>query len=175
MRANTAKNSKQCMKRQPVLTVSPITRTLVMEIVICDVNVYEQVQNSNTSTSMNEQGVAGASNIRPRRFKVTGVHSDFLNSEESRNKLLSIIKDIEKNLEILRWNAELATVWRDMKNAEHDFLKYKNGKLNCDHLKYVFKNKQDILDKKCKRKKRAYKRETSLKLEEINTSDPNNF
>ena len=47
------------------------------------------------------------------------------------------------------WDEEVATAWRDMKDAEHAFLKYKKRKLNCNHIKYVFKNKQDIFDKKC--------------------------
>ena len=68
-----------------------------MEIVTYDVNVFEPVHNSNTSTPMNGYGVVGASDIRPPRFKVTGVHNNFLNSEESRNNLLSIIEDIEKS------------------------------------------------------------------------------
>ena len=128
---------------------------------------------------MNGHGVAGASNIRPPRFKVTGVHNNFLNSEESRNKYLSIIEDIEtsrntqddidriydefydtyiqemgihyRKLEDTPfskrkqrftykewWDEEVATAWRDMKNAEHDFLKYEKRKLNCNHMKYVF-------------------------------------
>ena len=132
---------------------------LVMEIVTYDVNVFEPVHNSNTSTSMNGHRVASASNIRPPRFKVTGVHNNFLNSEESRNKLLSIIEDIEKSRNTQEdidriydelyytyiqemgiyyrklddtpfskrnhsftykewWDKEVATAWRDMKNAE---------------------------------------------------------
>ena len=70
---------------------------LVMEIVTCDVNVCESMQNSNTSTPMNGHGAPGASHTRPPWFKVTVVQNDFLNSEESRNKLLSIIEDIEKS------------------------------------------------------------------------------
>ena len=73
------------------------------------------------------------------------------------------------------WNEELTSLFKDMKSAEHNYLKSKRKGNQSRELRNVFKHKQDIFDKTIKRTKRNFQRSKSLLLEEVNSSDPNAF
>ena len=70
------------------------------------------------------------------------------------------------------WDDELSSLWKDMHQAERDYLKTKKNRGNFKQLRLLFKAKQDLFDKKCKKKKRRFQRPKCTELEEINSSNP---
>ena len=73
------------------------------------------------------------------------------------------------------WNEALKSLWTNMHQAEHDYLKCKKHKRPYRRLLFEYKAKQDRFDKACKREKRKYQRALSLQVEDICTSDPSSF
>ena len=152
----------------------------------------------------------------PPRFKIDNVPEDFMNSPESRTKLLSLISNIEQNQQSQQeintlynnivecfinemgqhfpqintgtrngrkfrfakkewWDDELTQLFKDMHQSEHQYLKAKKNKLSFKNLFAIFKQKQDVFDKTLKKKKRNFQKTQSLKLEQVNSSDPTSF
>ena len=165
---------------------------------------------SNTNSNSTENA-----NLPPR-FRIQEVPDDFLQSDESRAKLISLIDEIEnsrntqveingiysklKNMYIDEmtthfrtvnttpmakkkyrftckewWDDELTALWKDLHEAEKIFIKAKKQQKQIKKFHILFKSKQDIFDKHCKRKKRTYQRNQCDKLEEVNTSNPTEF
>ena len=73
------------------------------------------------------------------------------------------------------WDDELTSLWQEMQQAEHNYIKAKRNKLPHKQLHNSFRYKQDTFDKSCKRKKRSFHYHKCTKLEEVNSSDPKSF
>ena len=73
------------------------------------------------------------------------------------------------------WDDELAESFKCMQKAEHEYIRAKKNKIPHNAYFSIYKCKQDVFDKMLKKKKRNFKNSQSLKLEEVNSSDPNSF
>ena len=73
------------------------------------------------------------------------------------------------------WDDELSHLWKDFHCAERVYLKSRRKSREFSALQNDFKNKQRLFDKTFRKKERSFKRKQVYQLEEVNTSNPNEF
>ena len=73
------------------------------------------------------------------------------------------------------WDEELTSLFREMQHVEHTYIKSKRNRGHYKDLFNIYKRKQAVFDKVLKRRKRSFQRMQCLRLEEVNSTDPNAF
>ena len=73
------------------------------------------------------------------------------------------------------WNAELTDLWKNMRMAESNFIKFHGPGRTKRWLQNSFKEAQNKFDKCLRNTERKYYRNYTEQLEEINTNDPKQF
>ena len=73
------------------------------------------------------------------------------------------------------WNDNLTALWREMRNAEKEFLAFKGNKLQRGKLLSNFKNARNMFDKRLRYYERSYFRDKALEIEKCDSRNPKAF
>ena len=84
-------------------------------------------------------------------------------------------KKVVRHAKLPYWDDELSQLWKEFHNSERAYLKSDRKSLEFSALKTTFLNKQKLFDKTFHKKGRSFKRRQVYQLEEINTTNPNEF
>ena len=133
-----------------------------------DVNTQRQIQNTIVrleTEQVNQQIVNNA-------FKELCV---IYNEAIEANVPACSRKNVKKRKSKPWWNDELNMLWKEVVNAERQYLNHKKNRRNVTHLKNQFKSKQNQFDRQYSRVKRAFLRKQANDAIVINTSNPKEF
>ena len=73
------------------------------------------------------------------------------------------------------WNSQVSTAWKEMREAEKVFLRYRGSRIVRQRYRSNFVHRRKIFDKSLRKAEREYFKSIADEIERINTNDPKAF